>query len=131
MAENETELDGPPHEEDDHETYEAIQEEELEDEDPAMLQLQSEVEVMAAELEDLVNNGVEETEIAALEDSLDNAVEALVTMNEAKQQIAALRKDRGFKGRLSGFIVKEPYFEGWQMLCLWSDWPLARRQRMS
>ena len=79
-----------------HETYEAENEEEPDDE--ALLYLQDEVECFAAELEDLHAQGLEEGDLAELEEQLDGAVEALVTMKEAKQQIASLRKDRGYHG---------------------------------
>ena len=79
-----------------HETYEAENEEDPDDE--ALLYLQDEVECFAAELEDLHAQGLEEGDLAELEEQLDGAVEALVTMKEAKQQIASLRKDRGYHG---------------------------------
>ena len=71
-------------------------------EDESLLQLQTEVECMAAELDELAEQGVEESDLAGLEETLDSAVEALVTMKEAKSQIASLKKDRGFKGPSKG-----------------------------
>ena len=67
-------------------------------EDEAYQVLQSEVEVLATELEKAAEEGCPEEELAEVEDQLDNAVEALVTLREARAQISALRKDRGFKG---------------------------------
>ena len=71
---------------------------EQENEDETYQVLQSEVEVLATELEKAAEEGCPEEELAEVEDQLDNAVEALVTLREARTQIAALRKDRGFKG---------------------------------
>ena len=71
-------------------------------EDESLLQLQTEVECMAAELDELAEQGLDEGELAGLEETLDSAVEALVTMKEAKSQIASLKKDRGFKGPSKG-----------------------------
>ena len=82
---------------DEHEAYETENLEENED-DEALQYLQDEVECFAAELEDLHAQGLEEGDLAELEEQLDGAVEALVTMKEAKQQIASLRKDRGYHG---------------------------------
>ena len=67
-------------------------------EDEAYQVLQSEVEVLATELEKAAEEGCPEEELAEVEDQLDNAVEALATLREARAQISALRKDRGFKG---------------------------------
>ena len=71
-------------------------------EDESLLQLQTEVECMAAELDELAEQGLDEGELAGLEETLDSAVEALVTMKEAKSQIASLKKDRGFKDPSKG-----------------------------
>ena len=65
---------------------------------PTRTRLQSEVEVLATELEKAAEEGCPEEELAEVEDQLDNAVEALVTLRGARAQISALRKDRGFKG---------------------------------
>ena len=88
--------------EDDEETAEndvLEAENDMEDtnEDQAYQVLQSEVEVLATELEKAAEEGCPEEELAEVEDQLDNAVEAL-TLREARAQISALRKDRGFKG---------------------------------
>ncbi|CAJ1448249.1 unnamed protein product, partial [Effrenium voratum] len=61
--------------------------------------LQSEVEVLASELEEAAaDESLDEQTLAELEGQLEQAVEALVTMREAKTRLAAVRKDRGFKG---------------------------------
>ena len=84
---------------DEHDVLEAEGEnDEQENEDETYQVLQSEVEVLATELEKAAEEGCPEEELAEVEDQLDNAVEALVTLREARTQIAALRKDRGFKG---------------------------------
>ena len=84
---------------DEHDVLEAEGENEQEiNEDETYQVLQSEVEVLATELEKAAEEGCPEEELAEVEDQLDNAVEALVTLREARTQIAALRKDRGFKG---------------------------------
>ena len=43
-----------------------------------------------------------EEELGAIEEQIDTAVEALVTLREAKSQINAIRRDRGFKGSSKG-----------------------------
>ena len=60
--------------------------------------LQGEVEVLASELEAAAQEGCDSGELESLEEQLDGAVEALVTLREARSQIAAIRKDRGFRG---------------------------------
>ena len=60
------------------------------------------LEILATELDEAAAAGHSEEELAALEQQVDDAVEALVTLREARAQIGALRKDRGFKGRGSG-----------------------------
>ena len=64
--------------------------------------LQETLEILATELDEAAAAGHSEEELAALEQQVDDAVEALVTLREARAQIGALRKDRGFKGRGSG-----------------------------
>ena len=68
--------------------------------------LEDEIEVMAAELEQAAQEGCDAEELDALEEQLDGAVEALVTLREARTQIATMRKDRGFKG--PGLSVNKP-----------------------
>ena len=57
------------------------------------MDLQQEIEVLATKLEAAAEEGCDEEEIAELETQLGTAVEALVTLEEAKTQIAAMRKD--------------------------------------
>ena len=62
-----------------------------------MLQpLQDEIEALATELEAAAEDGCDQGELDAFEEQLDEDVEALVTLREARSQIAS-RKDRGFK----------------------------------
>ena len=82
-----------------HEAYEA-EYDEVNDTDE-MLQLQETVEVLATELEEAATEGCDEEELAGLEEQIDGAVEALVTLREARTQINAMRRDRGFKGPTS------------------------------
>ena len=79
-----------------HEAYEAEYDEVNDTEE--MQQLQDTVEVLATELEEAAEEGCDEEELAGLEEQIDGAVEALVTLREARTQINAMRKDRGFKG---------------------------------
>ena len=95
--------EGEHEEEGYHDTMEAHAEgDEQEDELDGLQALQEEVEVLAAELEDAAQEGCDETELEQIEENLDNAVEALVTLREARSQISALRRDRGFHGKGSG-----------------------------
>ena len=83
-----------------HDAMETQAEGDEQEEDLDGLQaLQEEVEVLAAELEDAAQEGCDETELEQIEENLDNAVEALVTLREARSQISALRRDRGFHGK--------------------------------
>ena len=59
--------------------------------------LQDEIEDLATEPEAAAEDGCDQGELDAFEEQLDGAVEALVTLREARSQIASMRKDRGFK----------------------------------
>ena len=59
--------------------------------------LQDEIEALATELEAAAEDGCDQGELDAFEEQLEGAVEALVTLREARSQIASMRKDRGFK----------------------------------
>ena len=86
---------------DGHEALEAVQEEEAEpglDDDEEFQQLQSMLEVMATEMDEAAAAGCDEEELAGLEEKMDDAVEALVTLREARTQINAMKKDRGYHG---------------------------------
>ena len=59
--------------------------------------LQDEIEALATEPEAAAEDGCDQGELGAFEEQLDGAAEALVTLREARSQIASMRKDRGFK----------------------------------
>ena len=58
--------------------------------------LQAEAEILACELEEAENEGVDDEIIQNLESNIEAAAETLVTMREARQQLATVRKDRGY-----------------------------------
>lgn len=58
--------------------------------------LQNEAECFAAELQDAEANGVQGEILAGMEQRFKQAAEALVTMKEARSQLQAIRKDRGY-----------------------------------
>ena len=58
--------------------------------------LQSEAEILACELEEAEAEGVDPNLIENLESGIEAAAETLVTMREARQQLASVRKDRGY-----------------------------------
>ena len=100
--------EGEHDEEDGHnDALETQAEGEEEDELDGLQALQEEVEVLAAELDDAAQEGCDETELEQIEENLDNAVEALVTLREARSQISALRRDRGFHGPKGGGKAKD------------------------
>ena len=106
-AVNVTEAQDPDYEDQDgeFEAMEAMGEEDMQAEMPeadALQGLQDEVEVLASELEAAPKEGCDSQELDALEEQLEGAVEALVTLREARTQIAAMRKDRGFRGPAPG-----------------------------
>ena len=67
--------------------------------------LQTEAEVLAAELNEAEQEGVDPQVLDDLETGIEQAAEALVTMREARQQLQSVRKDRGYKkhGESSAF----------------------------
>ncbi|CAJ1353490.1 unnamed protein product, partial [Effrenium voratum] len=77
--------------------------------DPSSLEdvLRSEVEVLAAELQELEEEGVDHGLMEELESGVEQAAESLLTMREARQRIAEVRKDRGF-GKVSPTGGKGP-----------------------
>ena len=92
------------------ETYEPEEEEELvpaDDGDGAQAQtleevLQTEAEILAAEIQELDEEGsIEPQLLEELETGVEAAAESLVTMREARTKIAEVRKDRGF-GKIGG-----------------------------
>ncbi|CAJ1423943.1 unnamed protein product [Effrenium voratum] len=70
---------------------------EVEDE-PAAQEEETEdaVEVLAAELEEAAEVGVDDAVLAEMEDSVETAAEALMTMREARTKLQEVKKDRGF-----------------------------------
>ena len=89
----------------DAEVFEAVNEaDEGEDagEDEEFHGLQSMLEVMATEMDEAAEAGADEEVLAGLEEKMDDAVEALVTLREARSQINGLKKDRGYHGGKSG-----------------------------
>ena len=86
----------------DEENYEPEEEELIPDDAvapaPASLEevLQSEAEVLAAEIEAMEEDGIDQSLIDGLEQGIDQAAESLVTMREARNKIAEIKKDRGY-----------------------------------
>ena len=58
--------------------------------------LQGEAEVLAAEIEELEQDGLAPDLIESLETGVEQAAESLVTMREARSKIAEIKKDRGY-----------------------------------
>ena len=83
---------------DDEPAQEPEEDELVPDEEPDYLLediLQSEAEVLAAELQELESEGIDPNLVNELETGVE-AAESLVTMREARQRIAEVRKDRGY-----------------------------------
>jgi len=97
-------MDEETHENEANETIGELAEDGAEDDgdDDEFQGLQETLEILATELDEAAAAGHSEEELSTLEQQVDDAVEALVTLREARAQIGALRKDRGFKGRGSG-----------------------------
>ena len=60
--------------------------------------LQTEVENLAEEIAQAEQEGVDPLHLEALENGIEASAEALVSMREARQKLAEVRKDRGFRG---------------------------------
>ena len=58
--------------------------------------LQTEVEALATELEEAAELGVDEDALKEVEDSVEAAAEALMTMKESRHRLQEVRKDRGY-----------------------------------
>ena len=58
--------------------------------------LQAEAEILATELEEAVEEGVEAALVQDVEETVESAAEALLTMREARQKLAEVKKDRGY-----------------------------------
>ena len=69
------------------------------DEEPAGLEevLQTEAEALAAEIEELAEEGADDELIGGLEASVEAGAEALVSMREARSRLQQVRKDRGYQ----------------------------------
>ena len=63
--------------------------------------LQTEVEALATELEEAAELGVDEDALKEVEESVEAAAEALMTMKESRHRLQEVRKDRGY-GKASG-----------------------------
>ena len=58
--------------------------------------LKCEAEALAAELDDAAELGIDPDTLAEVENSVESAAEALVTMKEARTKLAEVRRDRGY-----------------------------------
>ena len=91
--------------------------------------LQSEAEVVAAELQKLESKGIDPNVVNELETGVEAAAESLVAMREARQRIAEVRKDgkacNPGKGVGKGWR-KDKSQSCDQLLRLWRTWTLAR-----
>ena len=58
--------------------------------------LQAEAEILATELEEALDEGVAPDLLQDVEDRVESAAEALLTMREARTKLAEVKKDRGF-----------------------------------
>ncbi|CAL1173629.1 unnamed protein product, partial [Cladocopium goreaui] len=67
--------------------------------------LQTEAEVLAAELHEAELEGVDPSVLDSLESGIEQAAETLVTMREARHQLQSVRKDRGY-GKSDGSTFK-------------------------
>jgi len=67
--------------------------------------LQTEAEVLAAELHEAEQEGVDPSVLDSLESGIEQAAETLVTMREARHQLQSVRKDRGY-GKSDGPTFK-------------------------
>ena len=63
--------------------------------------LQTEAEVLAAELEEAAEAGAEDELLEGLEASVEAGAEALVSMQEARSKLQAVRRDRGYQAPTS------------------------------
>ena len=58
--------------------------------------LKTEAEALAAELDEAADQGVDHETLQEVEETVESAAEALVTMKEARSRLAEVRKDRGY-----------------------------------
>ena len=67
--------------------------------------LEAEAEVLAAELAEAAEGGMDEEAVQEIEESVGQAAEALLTMREAKTKLQEVKRDRGY-GRVGGVDQK-------------------------
>lgn len=58
--------------------------------------LKMEAEALVTELDQAVEDGLDPNMIQELEDSVENAAEALITMKEARTRLNEVKRDRGY-----------------------------------
>ena len=58
--------------------------------------LQTEAEALAAELDSAAEHGLDDEMLMEIEDSVENAAEALLTMKEARSKLQEVKRDRGY-----------------------------------
>ena len=57
--------------------------------------LQAEAEILASEIEEALEDGIDASLVQDMEETVESAAEALVTMREARHKLAEVKKDRG------------------------------------
>ena len=62
--------------------------------------LQAEAEILASEIEEALEDGIDASLVQDMEETVESAAEALVTMREARHKLAEVKKDRGY-GKVS------------------------------
>ena len=62
--------------------------------------LQAEAEILASEIEEALEDGIDASLVQDMEETVESAADALVTMREARHKLAEVKKDRGY-GKVS------------------------------
>ncbi|CAL1128158.1 unnamed protein product [Cladocopium goreaui] len=70
--------------------------------------LKSEAEALAAELDDAADNGVDASTLQEIEESVETAAEALLTMKEARKKLQEVKRDRGYLKPADGTSKNNP-----------------------
>ncbi|CAL1132431.1 unnamed protein product, partial [Cladocopium goreaui] len=70
--------------------------------------LKSEAEALAAELDDAADNGVDASTLQEIEESVETAAEALLTMKEARTKLQEVKRDRGYMKPSDGASKTNP-----------------------
>ena len=70
--------------------------------------LKSEAEALAAELDDAADNGVDASTLQEIEESVETAAEALLTMKEARTKLQEVKRDRGYLKPADGTSKNNP-----------------------